>query len=150
MGRYKKDGNFYVKYPTRRKMAALLRRIIMSKGLYQEGTLVDSVRINAMVTGFAKLEIEIIAMYYFIFLNNGAFLWNGGVIPPYDIVSDFTDQMNSSGLTSEIYSQYTEWVTQNYPLLQAVEVLAKDQKIVYKFVPIDPPSGFTVGSPLDV
>jgi len=89
-------------------------------------------------------------MYYFIFLNNGAYLWNGGVIPPYDIVSDFTDQMSSSGLTSEIYSQYTEWITQTYPMVEAVEVLAKDQKIVYNFVPIDPPAGFTTGTPLDV
>ena len=150
MARYKKDGNFYVKYPTRRKMAAILKRIIMSKGLYQEGTLVDSVRINARVTGFAKLEIDIIAMYYFIFLNNGAYLWNGGVIPPYDIVSAFQDEMVNQGITTEIYSQYTEWITQNYPMVEAIEVLEKDQKIVYNFVPVDPPSGFTVGAPLDV
>jgi len=150
MARYKKDGNFYVKYPTRRKMAAILKRIIMSKGLYQEGTLVDSVRINARVTGFAKLEIDIIAMYYFIFLNNGAYLWNGGVIPPYDIVSAFQDEMVNQGITTEIYSQYTEWITQNYPMVEAIEVLENDQKIVYNFIPVDPPAGFTVGSPLDV
>jgi hypothetical protein len=150
MARYKKDGNFYVKYPTRRKMAAILKRIIMSKGLFQEGTLIESVRINARVTGFAKLEIDIIAMYYFIFLNNGADLWNGGVIPPYDIVRAFQEEMVNQGITTEIYSQYTEWITQNYPMVEAVEVLAKDQKIVYNFVPVDPPAGFTVGSPLDV
>jgi hypothetical protein len=150
MARYKKDGNFYVKYPTRRKMAAILKRIIMSKGLFQEGTLIESVRINARVTGFAKLEIDIIAMYYFIFLNNGADLWNGGVIPPYDIVRAFQDEMVNQGITTEIYSQYTEWITQNYPMVEAIEVLEKDQKIVYNFVPVDPPAGFTVGSPLDV
>jgi len=150
MARYKKDGNFYVKYPTRRKMAAILKRIIMSKGLFQEGTLIESVRINARVTGFAKLEIDIIAMYYFIFLNNGADLWNGGVIPPYDIVRAFQEEMVNQGITTEIYSQYTEWITQNYPMVEAVEVLAKDQKIVYNFVPVDPPAGFTVGTPLDV
>lgn len=150
MARYKKDGNFYVKYPTRRKMAAILKRIIMSKGLYQEGTLVDSVRINARISGFAKLEIDIIAMYYFIFLNNGAYLWNGGVIPPYDIVSAFQDEMVNQGITTEIYSQYTEWITQTYPMVEAIEVLEKDQKIVYNFVPVDPPAGFREGVPLDV
>jgi hypothetical protein len=150
MARYKKDGNFYVKYPTRRKMAAILKRIIMSKGLFQEGTLIESVRINARVTGFAKLEIDIIAMYYFIFLNNGADLWNNGVIPPYDIVRAFQEEMVNQGITTEIYSQYTEWITQNYPMVEAVEVLEKDQKIVYNFVPVDPPAGFTVGTPLDV
>jgi hypothetical protein len=150
MARYKKDGNFYVKYPTRRKMAAILKRIIMSKGLFQEGTLIESVRINARVTGFAKLEIDIIAMYYFIFLNNGADLWNGGVIPPYDIVRAFQEEMVNQGITTEIYSQYTEWITQNYPMVEAIEVLEKDQKIVYNFIPVDPPAGFTVGTPLDV
>ena len=89
-------------------------------------------------------------MYYFIFLNNGAYLWNGGVIPPYDIVSAFQDEMVNQGITTEIYSQYTEWITQNYPMVEAIEVLDKDQKIVYNFVPVDPPAGFTVGSPLDV
>jgi len=150
MARYANDGNFYVLYPTRRKMAAMLKRIIVSKGLVQEGTLVDSVRINARIAGWNKLEIQIIAMYYFIYLNNGAFLWNGGVIPPYDIVSEFTDQMNSSGLTAEIYRQYTEWATKTYPLVKAIEVLEKNQKIVYSFIPIDPPAGFQEGTPLDV
>lgn len=150
MARYANTGEFNVLYPTRRKMAAMLKRIIVSKGLVQEGTLVDSVRINAKITGFQKLEIQIVAMYYFIFLNNGAYLWNGGVIPPYDIVSDFTEQMNSSGLTAEIYRQYTEWLTKKYPLVQAVEVLENQQKIVYTFEAIDPPAGFRPGFPLDV
>jgi len=104
MGRYAKNGDFNVLYPTRRKMANILKKIIMEKGLVQEGTLYDSVRINAKVSGtWGKLEIQILAMYYFIFLNNGAFLWNGGVIPPYEIVQEFTDRMSSSGLTAEIY-----------------------------------------------
>jgi hypothetical protein len=72
------------------------------------------------------------------------------VIPPYDIVSAFQDEMVNQGITTEIYSQYTEWITQNYPMVEAIEVLEKDQKIVYNFVPVDPPAGFTVGAPLDV
>jgi hypothetical protein len=58
--------------------------------------------------------------------------------------------MVNQGITTEIYSQYTEWITQNYPMVEAIEVLEKDQKIVYNFIPVDPPAGFTVGSPLDV
>jgi hypothetical protein len=123
----------------------------MEKGLVQEGTLYDSVRINAKVSGtWGKLEIQILAMYYFIFLNNGAFLWNGGVIPPYEIVQEFTDRMSSSGLTAEIYQQYTEWLTKNYPLIKVVPILEKQQKLVYTFMPIDPPPGFRQGEPLEV
>jgi hypothetical protein len=151
MGRYAKNGDFNVLYPTRRKMANILKKIIMEKGLVQEGTLYDSVRINAKVSGtWGKLEIQILAMYYFIFLNNGAFLWNGGVIPPYEIVQEFTDRMSSSGLTAEIYRQYTEWLTKNYPLIKVVPILEKQQKLVYTFMPIDPPADFKQGFPLEV
>jgi hypothetical protein len=151
MARYANTGEFNVLYPTRRKMATILKRIVDSKlGEYSEGTLVDSIRINAKVTGFQKLEIQIVAMYYFIFLNNGAYLVNGGVITPRDFVAEFTEELNSRGITAEIYRQYTEWLTKKYPLVQAVEVLEKQQKIVYTFEALDPPAGFTPGFPLDV
>jgi hypothetical protein len=150
MARYANTGEFNVLYPTRRKMANILKRIIRNDVVDGEGTLVESIRINAKVTGFQKLEIQIVAMYYFIFLNNGAFLWNGGVITPRDFVAQFTDELNAAGITAEIYSQYTEWLTKKYPLVQAVEVLENQQKIVYTFEAVDPPAGFTPGFPLDV
>jgi len=150
MPRYANTGEFNVLYPTRRKMANILKRIIRNDVVDGEGTLVESIRINAKITGFQKLEIQIVAMYYFIFLNNGAFLWNGGVITPRDFVAQFTDELNAAGITAEIYRQYTEWLTKKYPLVQAVEVLEKQQKIVYTFEAVDPPAGFTPGFPLDV
>jgi hypothetical protein len=150
MARYANTGEFNVLYPTRRRMANILKRIIRNDVVDGEGTLVESIRINAKITGFQKLEIQIVAMYYFIFLNNGAFLWNGGVITPRDFVAQFTDELNAAGITAEIYSQYTEWLTKKYPLVQAVEVLENQQKIVYTFEAVDPPAGFTPGFPLDV
>jgi hypothetical protein len=150
MARYANTGEFNVLYPTRRKMATILKRIIRNDVVDGEGTLVESIRINAKITGFQKLEIQIVAMYYFIFLNNGAFLWNGGVITPRDFVAQFTDELNAAGITAEIYRQYTEWLTKKYPLVEAVEVLEKQQKIVYTFEAVDPPAGFTPGFPLDV
>jgi hypothetical protein len=150
MARYANTGEFNVLYPTRRKMATILKRILRNDIVDGEGTLVESIRINAKITGFQKLEIQIVAMYYFIFLNNGAFLWNGGVITPRDFVAQFTEELNAAGITAEIYRQYTEWLTKKYPLVQAVEVLEKQQKIVYTFEAVDPPAGFTPGFPLDV
>ena len=150
MARYANTGEFNVLYPTRRKMATILKRIIRNDVVDGEGTLVESIRINAKVTGFQKLEIQIVAMYYFIFLNNGAFLWNGGVITPRDFVAQFTDELNAAGITAEIYRQYTEWITKKYPLVQAVEVLEKQYKLVYTFEALDPPAGFQQGFPLDV
>ena len=150
MARYANNGEFNVLYPTRRKMANILKRILRNDIVDGTGTLVESIRINAKITGFQKLEIQIVAMYYFIFLNNGAFLWNGGVITPREYVAQFTEELNAAGITAEIYRQYTEWLTKKYPLVQAVEVLEKQQKIVYTFEAIDPPADFTPGFPLDV
>ena len=147
---YANTGDFNVLYPTRRRMANILKRILRNDIVDGEGTLVESIRINAKITGFEKLEIQIVAMYYFIFLNNGAFLWNGGVITPRDYVAQFTDELALAGITAEIYSQYTEWLTKRYPLVEAVEVLERNQKLVYTFEALDPPAGFTPGFPLDV
>lgn len=150
MARYANTGEFNVLYPTRRKMARILKRIVDKELADGEGTLVNSIRINAKITGFQKLEIQIVAAYYFIFLNNGAYLWNDGVITPRDFVAQFTDELNSRGITAEIYRQYTEWITKKYPLVQAVEVLEKQQKIVYTFEALYAPPGFRPGYPLDV
>jgi hypothetical protein len=89
-------------------------------------------------------------MYYFIFLNNGAYLWNNGIITPRDYVAQFTDELNAAGITAEIYSQYTEWLTKRFPILQVAEVLEKNQRITYTFYAIDPPAGFQPGVALDV
>ena len=150
MGRYANTGEFNVLYPTRRRMATILKRIIRNDVVDGQGTLVESIRINAKITGFEKLEIQIIAMYYFIFLNNGAYLWNGGVITPRDYVAQFTDELNAAGITAEIYSQYTEWLAKRFPILEVADILEKNQRITYTFEAIDPPAGFQPGVALDV
>ena len=147
---YKNTGEFNVKYPTRRRMANILKRILRNDIVQNNGTLVESIRINPKVTGFGSLEIEIVAMYYFIFLNNGAFLWNGGVITPRDYVNTFTRELAAAGITNEIYSQYVEWISQNYPILEVAEILESDQRLTYTFYALDPPAGFTPNYPLTV
>jgi hypothetical protein len=147
---YKKTGEFNVLYPTRRRMANILKRILRNDIVENNGTLVESIRINAKVTGFGSLEIEIVAMYYFIFLNNGAFLWNGGVITPRDYVNTFTRELANAGITNEIYGQYVEWISQNYPILEVAEILESDQRLTYTFYALDPPAGFTPNYPLTV
>jgi hypothetical protein len=147
---YANTGEFNVLYPTRRRMANILKKIVDAEVVDGEGTLVSSIRINAKITGFQKLEIQIVAAYYFIFLNNGAYLWNGGVITPRDFVSQFTDELAAKGITAEIYSQYTEWLTKKYPLVEAIEVLEKQQKLVYTFEALYAPPDFIQGYPLDV
>ena len=153
---YANTGEFNVLYPTRRRMATILKRIVDAQLIDPEGTLVSSIRINAKITGFEKLEIQIVAAYYFIFLNNGvpqtanAYGPNGGSIAPRDFVSQFTIALAEAGITAEIYSQYTEWLTKKYPLVEAVEVLERNQKLVYTFEALFAPPDFIQGFPLDV
>jgi hypothetical protein len=145
---YKNTGEFNILYPTRRRMANILKRIVRNDIVQNNGTLVESIRINAKVTGFGSLEVEIIAMYYFIFLNNGAHLANNGVITPRDWVNTFTKELAATGITNEIYGQYVEWISQNYPILEVADILQSDQRLTYTFYALDPPAGFTQGFPL--
>jgi len=145
---YKNTGEFNILYPTRRRMANILKRIVRNDIVQNNGTLVESIRINAKVTGFGSLEVEIIAMYYFIFLNNGAHLANNGVITPRDWVNTFTRELAATGITNEIYGQYVEWISQNYPILEVADILQSDQRLTYTFYALDPPAGFTQGFPL--
>ena len=148
---YANNGEFNVLYPTRRKMAALLKRIVDAElGEYSEGTLVSSIRINAKITGFQKLEIQIVAAYYFIFLNNGAYLWNGGRIAPRDFVAQFTDALASAGITKDIYDQYVEWLTKRHKILDVAPILEKNHKLVYTFEALYAPPSFSNGYGLDV
>jgi hypothetical protein len=133
---YASNGEFNVLYPTRRKMANVLKKIILREGLIDYGTLYESVRINAKVPALGNLEIQIIAMYYFGFLNNGANLWNGGVIEPFLLCAQLTTELDNQGITNEIYAQYTDWLTKRYPILQVATILESQKKITYSFEPI--------------
>lgn len=136
MGRYPDVGIFNVKYPTRRKIQNILQSLIAEANAIDTGTLYESVRINAKVPALGELEIQIVAMYYFGFLNNGAFLWNGGVIPPYEFCAQLTQRLDSQGITADIYAQYTEWLTTKYPILEVATILGEKRGIIYTFEPM--------------
>lgn len=148
---YANTGEFNVLYPTRRRMATILKRIIREDIINPTGsTLIDSIRINAKITNFEILEIQIVAAYYFIFLNNGAVLWNEGVIVPRQFVEKFTYELGAAGITAEIYSQYAEWLTKRYKILDAVTIMKENQKLIYTFEALFAPPDFVQGFPLRV
>ena len=68
---YKNTGEFNYKYPVRRRVANTLKKVIKDEALIDTYTLYDSVKINAKVTTEGNLRIEILAAYYFGYLNNG-------------------------------------------------------------------------------
>lgn len=128
---YKNTGEFNIKYPTRRRVANVLKRIIVDEKLIDTRTLYDSVRINAKVTTEGNLRIEILAAYYFGFLNNGTI-----TIAPYHLVRKFNTALEQSGLISEMYGQYVSKLAQTYPILELGGLLRKKVKVIYDFEPL--------------
>jgi hypothetical protein len=125
------DKEFKLKYKIRNKAAQVLRKIIREEGLIDTATLYDSVRINAKFTTEGNLRIEILAAYYFGFLNNGTI-----TIEPYDLVRTFNLRLESEGIISEMYAQYIEWLSGKYPLIQVAGMLRKKQNVIYDFNPL--------------
>jgi hypothetical protein len=128
---YKNDGTFNVLYKTRNKIAKTLKRIIAEENLIDTEALYDSIRINAKIPALGELEIQILAMYYFGFLNNGTIN-----MLPFDLCAKLTARLNAEGTTAEIYQQYTEWMAKRYPILQVARILGEKKSIVYTFEPI--------------
>jgi hypothetical protein len=134
---YANNGVFNVKYKTRNKIAQTLRRIIANEGLIDDGYLYDSIRINAQIPALGQLEIQILAMYYFGFLNNGTHNADGSVrIAPFDLCAKLTEELQNNGTTAEIFQQYTDWMTQRYPILQVAKILGEKTSLIYTFEPI--------------
>ena len=112
-------------------MAKTLKRVIASEALIDTGALYDSIRINAQIPALGELEIQILAMYYFGFLNNGTVN-----MAAFDLCAKLTEELNANGTTAEIFEQYTEWMTQRYPILQVATILGEKRSIIYTFEPI--------------
>ena len=125
------DKEFKLKYKIRNRAAKVLKRVIAEDGLIDTGTLYDSVRINAKFTTEGNLRIEILAAYYFGFLNNGTI-----TIEPYDLVRTFNVRLEQEGIISEMYASYIEWLSGKYPLVQVAGMLRKKQNVIYVFNPL--------------
>ena len=128
---YKNTGEFNILYPTRRKVANVLKKLISDEQLIDTRTLYDSVRINAKVTTEGNLRIQIVAAYYFGFLNNGTIS-----IAPYDLVRKFNTRLEQQGLISEMYGQYVSKLAQTYPILELGGLLRKKVNVIYDFEPL--------------
>jgi hypothetical protein len=128
---YKNTGEFNYKYPLRRRVANTLKKVIKDEGLIDTWTLYDSVRINAKVTTEGNLRIEILAAYYFGFLNNGT-----GTIAPFHLVRKFNDALEMNGLIGEMYGMYVQDLAKKYPILELGNLLRKKPKVIYDFQPL--------------
>jgi hypothetical protein len=112
-------------------MAAVLKRVLRDNFLVDTGTLVDSVRINAEISDNFNLRIQIVAAYYFGFLNNGTIS-----IAPYNLLRQFDAALDADGIYAEIWGGYTEYLTTKYPILEIDNILERGGDILYSFEPL--------------
>lgn len=131
MARYKNTGEYNFKYPLRRKMANTLKKVIKDEALIDTYTLYDSVRINAKVTTEGNIRVEILAAYYFGYLNNGT-----ATIAPFHLVRKFNDSLEMNGLIAEMYGLYVADLAQKFPILELGNLLRRKPKVIYDFVPL--------------
>jgi len=131
MGRYKNTGEYNFKYPIRRRMANTLKKVIKDEALIDTYTLYDSVRINAKVTTEGNIRIEILAAYYFGYLNNGT-----ATIAPFHLVKKFNQAMEMNGLIAEMYGLYVSDLAQKFPILELGNLLRRKPKVIYDFRPL--------------
>jgi hypothetical protein len=131
MARYKNTGEFNYKYPLRRRVANTLKKIIKDEALIDTYTLYDSVRINAKVTTEGNIRIEILAAYYFGYLNNGT-----ATIAPFHLVKKFNQALEMNGLIAEMYGMYVADLAQKFPILELGSLLRRKPKVIYDFVPL--------------
>jgi hypothetical protein len=131
MGRYKNTGEYNYKYPLRRRVANTLKKIIKDEALIDTYTLYDSVRINAKVTTEGNIRIEILAAYYFGYLNNGT-----ATIAPFHLVKKFNQALEMNGLIGEMYGMYVASLAEKFPILELGNLLRRKPKVIYDFVPL--------------
>jgi hypothetical protein len=122
---------YNIKYPMRRKMSTVLKRVLRDNFLVDTGTLVDSVRINAEISDSFNLRIQIVAAYYFGFLNNGTMS-----IAPYNLLRQFDAALDANGIYAEIWGDYTEYLTTKYPILEIDNILERGGDILFSFEPL--------------
>jgi hypothetical protein len=124
---------FKIKYKTRVKLQKAIQQIIRQEGLLQEYTLLNSVRVSSATGDLNKLYLTINAVYYYMFLDGGADLWNGGVIAPFKITKRALESPLGKQFQEDAVQEYVAWMTDNYPILDVGRIAVDKLKIEIKY-----------------
>ncbi len=132
---------FKVGYKTRQKLQKAIERVIVQEGLLDTYALKNSVRISSTTGDLNQLYVTVNAIYYYMFLDGGADLWNGGTIAPFKI----TEQALASPLGKEFQKEcvdaYVNWMIANYPILDVGKISVSKLKVNIKYNLYGDPDG---------
>lgn len=115
-------GTYNIKYKTRVHLQRAIQQEIQRQSLVQLGTMKDSIRISSGTGDLNNLYIEISAIYYYMFLDKGAELWNGGAIRPHYITQNALKSANGQRFIKEAIDEYVTWMIKQYPFLNTESV----------------------------
>lgn len=132
---------FKVKYSTRNKLQRALQQEVRKLGLVDEGTMIDSIRVGAATADLNKIYITVNAIYYYLFQDNGADLWNGGFIAPQNITQKALESSKGREFISETLEAYYAYMLEQYPLLENVSKLNLTPDIIIEYNLFGDPSG---------
>jgi hypothetical protein len=108
---------FQVKYRHRQKLQRSLQKYLRFKQFRETGSLIDSIRIGAEFKNFNRLDITITALYYYLFLDEGANLWNGGEIVAQEITKKWLNYQEVEDIIKEATVEYIEALSKEYSIL---------------------------------
>ena len=132
---------FKIKYATRVKLQRAIEQIIQREGLTDTYALKKSVRVSSATGDLNQLYVTINAIYYYMFLDNGADLWNGGTIAPFKITSQALESPLGQQFQKECVDAYVEWMMENYPILDVGKIMVDNLKVNIKYNLYGDPSG---------
>lgn len=131
---------FKVKYKTRVKLQKAIMSVIRKEGLLDTYTLLNSVRISAVEGDLNRLNITINAVYYYMFLDKGADLWNGGKIHAFKLTEQAIESAAGKEFLSDVVQQYMDWLIATYPLLEVGRIV-NQPKVSYTYNLYGDPDG---------
>jgi len=126
-------GTFNIKYKTRAKLQRAIQNEIQNQGLVQEYTMKDSIRISSATGDLNTIFVTVNAMYYYVFLDRGANLWNGGIIREHNITTKALRSSLGLEFQQECVDQYVEWMQKNYPILDVANIMVEKLRVKYRY-----------------
>ena len=124
---------FKIGYKTRLKLQRAIQQQIQQKGLLDTYALKESVRVSSATGDLNQLYVTINAIYYYMFLDKGADLWNGGKIDPFDITQDALSSSMGQEFQKECVDAYVNWMLANYPILDVGRISVDKLKVNIKY-----------------
>lgn len=132
---------FKVGYKTRLKLQKAIQQVILNENLIQDRTLYKSVRISSTTGDLNQLYVTVNAIYYYMFLDGGADLWNGGTIAPFKITERALASPLGKEFQKECVDEYVKWMVKNYPILDVGRISVSKLKVNIKYNLYGDPEG---------